>query len=67
MKANLGTADRIIRFMIAAAIVAFYVTNLITGTVAIILLIVAALLLFTSVISFCPLYFALHLHTNKKS
>lgn len=66
MKANLGTADRIVRLMIAATIVVLFVLDLIKGTSGIILLIVAAILLLTSLTSFCPLYFALRFRTNKK-
>lgn len=66
MKANIGSADRIIRLLIAAAIVALYFFDVINGTLATVLLIVAAVFALTSVISFCPLYSVLHLRTNKK-
>jgi hypothetical protein len=66
MKANLGTIDRIARLLIAAAIVVLYFFDLIKGTTAIVLLIIAAVFALTSVISFCPLYAVLHLRTNKK-
>jgi hypothetical protein len=66
MKANLGSADRIIRLLIAAAIVVLYFLNVINGTLATVLLIVAAVFAFTSIINFCPLYSVLHIRTNKK-
>ena len=66
MKANLGTADRIIRLLLAAALLAMYFLHVVEGTTAIILLIVGALLAVTSFMSFCPIYYALHLRTNKK-
>jgi hypothetical protein len=66
MKANLGSADRIVRLLIAAAVVALYFFDLINGMTATLLLIVAVVFAFTSVISFCPIYSVLHLRTNKK-
>lgn len=56
MKKNMGTADRVIRFLVAALIAGLYFTNVITGTLGIVLLVVAAVFLLTSFISFCPLY-----------
>mgnify|MGYP006389513673 CR=1 FL=1 len=41
MKKNMGNADRIIRFMVAALIAILYFTNLINGTAAVILGIIA--------------------------
>ena len=56
MKKNMGTADRIIRTIIAAIIALLYGFNLISGTVAIVLLALAGIFLLTSLVSFCPLY-----------
>lgn len=56
MKSNLGTADRIIRVIIAAIIVTLYFTNILTGTLGIVLLVLAGIFVLTSMISFCPLY-----------
>ncbi|WP_340074743.1 DUF2892 domain-containing protein [Leptobacterium sp. I13] len=56
MKKNMGNADRIIRFIVAAIIVALYFTHVITGTLGIVLLVVAGVFLLTSFVSFCPLY-----------
>ena len=56
MKKNMGNSDRIIRFIIAAIIVALYFTGTITGTLGIVLLVLAGVFLLTSFISFCPLY-----------
>lgn len=66
MKSNLGTADRISRLLIAAAIVVLYFLDLINGTIATVLLIVAAVLALTAIINFCPLYTIFGLRTNKK-
>lgn len=56
MKKNMGNADRIIRVLVAAAIGILYYTNIITGTLGIVLLVLAGVFLLTSVVSFCPLY-----------
>ena len=56
MKKNMGTADRITRLVIAAIIAFLYFTNVITGTFGIVLVIIAAVFVATSLISFCPLY-----------
>lgn len=67
MKKNMGMADRIIRILAAAAIAILYFTNQISGTLGIILLVVAGVFLLTSFISFCPLYLPFGIRTNKKS
>ncbi|MEQ8625537.1 MAG: DUF2892 domain-containing protein [Vicingaceae bacterium] len=56
MKRNMGTADRVIRVIIAAIIATLYFMNIISGTLGIVLLILAAVFALTSFISFCPLY-----------
>ncbi len=49
---NMGSADRIIRLLIAA-VAAFLYFN---GTIGIVALVVAAIFTLTSLVSFCPLY-----------
>lgn len=66
MKKNMGTADRIIRILIAIVIGALYFTNVITGTLGIILVILAAVFLLTSVVNFCPLYLPFGISTCKR-
>lgn len=56
MKKNMGSADRIIRFIVAAIIAALYYTEVISGTLGLVLLIVAGIFVLTSFVSFCPLY-----------
>ena len=56
MKKNMGTADKIIRLIIAVIIVTLYFAEMITGTVAIVLLVLSGIFVLTSFISFCPLY-----------
>ncbi len=66
MKPNMGTADRAIRLLVAAAVIALYFTNVISGTVAIGLLVFAGIFILTSVISFCPLYAPFNISTKKE-
>lgn len=56
MKKNLGTFDRIIRLLVAAVIAILYFTDVLSGTLGIILLVLAVVFVLTSLVSFCPLY-----------
>jgi len=56
MKANMGKLDRSVRTLLALTFTALYFTNIISGTLGLVLIIVSAIFLFTSFISFCPLY-----------
>lgn len=56
MNKNMGTADRVIRVIIAAIVVVLYFTGTITGTLGIVLLVLAGVFVLTSLISYCPLY-----------
>lgn len=69
MKKNMGTADRAIRVIIAVIIAALYFTNTISGTLGIVLLVLAGVFVLTSLVSFCPLYapFGLKTCSMKKS
>lgn len=66
MKKNMGSADRIIRSLLAITIIILYFMQHITGTAAIILGIFAIVFLITSFISFCPLYVPFKISTMKK-
>lgn len=66
MKTNMGSADRVIRIVLAVIIGVLYFTNIITGMVGTILLIFAWIFLVTSLVSFCPLYIPLKLSTIRK-
>lgn len=65
MKKNIGTVDKYIRIGVALVIIALYVANIITGTVGIILLVVAGLLILTSFVSFCPVYWPFGISTRE--
>jgi hypothetical protein len=56
MKKNMGSADRLIRIIIAAIIGVLYFTGTISGTLGLVLIVLAGVFVLTSIISFCPLY-----------
>jgi hypothetical protein len=56
MRKNVGTTDKIVRLLLAALIAVLYLTNVITGTLAIVLLVVAVVLVLTSLFSRCGIY-----------
>lgn len=66
MKKNMGLIDKVIRSILAATIAILYFTNVISGTVALILGAIAIIFLITSFVSFCPLYTALGISTREK-
>lgn len=66
MKKNMGSADKIIRVIIAALIAVLYLTGVLKGTPGLILLIVAIVFVVTSLIGFCPIYTLFGFNTGKK-
>lgn len=56
MKINMGNADRIIRVIIAASLIALYANGTLTGTLGIVLVVLGGVFVLTSLIGFCPLY-----------
>ena len=66
MVKNMGGTDRVIRIAVAALIAILYFTGKITGTLAIVLGIVAIIFLLTSFVSFCPIYKLIGMNTCPK-
>lgn len=62
----MGNTDRIVRTLLAIIAVALYLTGTVPGTLGIILIVLAAVFLLTSLVSFCPLYLPFGLSTCKK-
>jgi hypothetical protein len=56
MQQNMGTADRIVRGLTAIVIVFLFFTNVLTGTIGIVLLVLAGVFVLTSLLGYCPLY-----------
>lgn len=65
MKKNMGSADRVIRVIIAAVIAYLYFSGTVTGTIGIVLLVLGGIFVLTSLVSFCPLYAPFGLSTCK--
>ena len=61
---NMGTVDRIVRIALALVLFGLIVTGTVSGVLAIIMGVVAAIFAVTSVVSFCPIYFVTKLSTR---
>lgn len=66
MKKNMGTTDRVVRLVIAAIIAVLYFTGQISGTLALVLGIIAIAFVVTSAIGWCPLYVPFKISTCKE-
>ncbi len=66
MRKNMGTADRVIRTLVAILVAILYFTGVIGGTLALILGIVAVIFLLTSLVSWCPGYLPFGISTAPK-
>lgn len=67
MKKNIGQPDKIIRLLLAAVLAILVIAQVITGTLAILGMVVAAVLAATALVNVCPLYAMVGLSTAKKS
>ena len=65
MKKNMGSIDRLVRIIVAAVVALLYFNDVISGTLGIVLLVLAVVFVLTSLISFCPLYLPFGLSTCK--
>lgn len=59
----MGSADRIIRIVLAVVMGSLYFTGTVTGTLGIVLLVLGIVFAATSAVSFCPLYTLVGLNT----
>lgn len=66
MKPNMGSKDRMIRLVLAAALLILHFTGMITGTLGWVTLIVAAIFILTSFVRFCPIYTLVGANTCEK-
>ena len=62
----MGNIDKIIRVLVAIVIAVLFFTNVISGTLGIVLLVLAGVFVLTSVMSFCPLYTLVGINTCTK-
>lgn len=56
MKKNMSNLDRSIRVIIAALFAYLYFSGTVTGTLGLVLVVLGAVFVLTSLVSFCPLY-----------
>lgn len=66
MKRNMSDLDRIIRVIVAAVFAYLYFGDIVTGALGLILVVLAAVFVLTSIIAFCPLYVPLKISTYKR-
>jgi hypothetical protein len=67
MKKNLGLVDRIVRIAFAATILVLYLAGQLSTTAAIVLGVLSAVFIATSVVGVCPLYRVLGISSRRKS
>jgi Inner membrane protein YgaP-like, transmembrane domain len=65
MTKNLSGLDRSLRFLIAVGIGLLWYRGVISGTVAIVLGIVAIVFVLTSLVGWCPIYATFHMSTRR--
>ncbi|MEZ4803935.1 MAG: DUF2892 domain-containing protein [Bacteroidia bacterium] len=63
---NMGSTDKVIRLLIAIVVAILYFSNVISGVLGIVLLILSIVFVLTSLIGFCPLYTIFGFKTNSK-
>ncbi len=63
MKKNMGNADRVIRVLLAAVFAVLYFTGMVPGAIGLVLVVLGAIFVLTSVVSFCPLYTVVGMNT----
>lgn len=67
MMKNMGNLDRVVRLIAVVAIVAAFLLGKLSGTLALILGVVAVAFFLTSLIGTCPIYLPFGLSTRRKS
>lgn len=63
MKKNVGSTDKVVRLVLAALFAVLFFTKVVTGLIGIVLLVLGAIFLVTSLINFCPIYAILGMNT----
>lgn len=67
MQPNMGMIDRAVRIGVAVILAILIFANVVSGWLAIVLGIIAAVFLLTSIIGFCPLYLPFGINTGAQS
>jgi len=66
MKKNMGPVDRILRSIVALTLIALYILDIITGTIGIVVVVFASIMLISAIIGNCPPYALMGFNTCKK-
>lgn len=67
MEKNLGALDKALRITLSIITGALYYIGILDGTLGFILMVIAITCLFTTFVSFCPLYFLFDIQTRNKN
>lgn len=59
----MGKMDRLVRLVVAAVILVLYFTEVISGTLGLVLLLLGGVFVLTSLLNFCPLYLPFGINT----
>lgn len=65
MKSNVGSTDKVLRILAVILILFLFFNHLISGTVAMVLMVVGGIFALTSIVGFCPLYAIFGIQSNK--
>ena len=66
MKKNVGTVEKVIRILVAAIFIILFATKVVTGTLGIILLVLAGIFILTSLVGWCPIWALFKISTVSK-
>jgi len=64
MKRNMSNTDRLLRLIVAAVFAYLYFSGVVTGGLGILLIVLGAVFLLTSIFAFCPLYLLFKFSTH---
>lgn len=67
MKENMHTFDRLARILVGVVVAVLFYLDIISGTTAIVLGVIAIVFVLTSLINFCPLYAVFGISTKPKN
>lgn len=65
MNPNLSNTDRVVRFLLFVVAIVLFLAGIISGWLAYSIIFVGTVFLLTSLMSFCPIYKALGICSNK--
>jgi hypothetical protein len=66
MKNNVGNTDKIVRLVVALILGGLYFGEVVTGTLGLVFLVIAAVMIITSLSGFCPLYALFGMNTCER-